>query len=274
MKVAMRRQESGMKLHKWAIGCGILAFLAVVADAQTRAPRRSGPSRPPAPVAQPTAPPAPRVISTTGDEADNTSAAVLPPAPTPTPETPRRPQILRMEDLVIEQNSQRRALNRVAGQLEVLGMQIGFLEAQQRQAFDLQRLIYAEQRADNLRKQLLDTQTKTIEVETRLEQVEYEIRPDVIERTGNFSGSTRPEEVRELRRRTLDNERTRLKAQAEILKTNRIRLEIAVPQADAEVDRIREKLDQDAKDLQEGFKKTDPRLPAPAKPAPTPEVKP
>jgi hypothetical protein len=238
-------------------------------NGQSRIVRRNTTARPPATPAPTTTPPLPRIVGTTGEEPETQPT---PPAqPGPTPEAVRRPQTLRMEDLVIEQNAQRRSLNRLAGSLEVLSTKIGFLEAQQRQTFDLQRLMYAEQRADNLRKQLLETQTKEIELQTRFEQVEYEIRPEVIDRLTAYSGSTRPEDVREVRRKALDNERKRLASQLEILKRNRERLEIAVPQADAEVDRLREQLEKDSRELRERFENAGPTTaPPPAKPKPTP----
>ena len=251
-----------------ALICFLSLTLAATTNAQTRTSRRSAQPRPSVPSNE--APPVPRIIGTTGDEPETTPVAAQP-KPTPTPEPVRRAQPLRMEDLVIEQNSQRRMLNRLAGNLEVLVTKIGFLEAQQRQAFDLQRLMYAEQRADNLRKQLLETQTKEIELQTRFEQVEFELRPEVIDRTTALSGSTRPEEMRDVRRKTLDNERKRLLSQLEILRINRERLEIAVPQADAEVDRLRRKLDEDAQELRERFKDTD-KTKTPPKPTPNPET--
>ncbi len=238
--------------------CWLLLLCVYGANGQTRASRRGTQPRPPAPVSE--TPPLPRIISITGDDEPDTTPA--PAQPKPTPEPVRRAQLVRMEDLVIEQNAQRRSLNRLAGNLEMLVTKIGFLEAQQRQTFDLQRLMYAEQRADNLRKQLLETQTKEIELQTRFEQVEYEVRPEVIDRSGAFSGSTRPEEIREVRRKALENERKRLISQLEILRNNRVRLEVAVPQADAEVDRLRERLDQDARELREKFKDADKPQPA------------
>lgn len=257
-----------MNFRKTAVACGILAALCVLAAAQTRASRRNGTPRPTAPATDTSAPPAPRIISTTGGEPDNTPAQ---PLPSPTPEAQRRPQPLRMEDLVIEQNSQRRSLNRVAGQLEVLTAKIGFLEAQQRQTFDLQRLMYAEQRADNLRKQLLEVQSKELELQTRYEQVEYELRPEIIDRMTAFSGSTRPEEARELRRKMLESEKKRLAPQLELLKRTRERLELAVPQAETEIDRLREQVDKNAKELREKFENAgQPADAAPAKPKPTP----
>jgi chromosome segregation ATPase len=55
-------------------------------------------------------------------------------------------------------------------------------------------------------------------------------------------GSLRPEEAREARRRQLENERTRLRAQFKILETSKSRLEVAVSNADTEVDQLRAKL--------------------------------
>jgi hypothetical protein len=258
-----------MKMRQFWQLVVLLILGALCVQAQTRPSRRGAASRPPAPAGDPAQPPAPRIISVTGNEPAEPPAE---PAPKPTPELARRTTTLRMEDLVIEQNSQRRTLNRLAGQLEILTVKLGFLEAQQRQTFDLQRLMYAEQRADALRKQLLETQTKQIEVETRLEQVEFEMRPEIVDRASALFGTTRPEEGRELRLRTLQNEKKRLQGQLEILKQNRERLEIAVPEADREVDRLRAKLEQDAKELREKFEAAG-QTPsdAPAKPKPSPD---
>ena len=62
-------------------------------------------------------------------------------------------------------------------------------------------------------------------------------------------GTVRPEEVRETRRRQLENERSRVLAQIKILETSRTRLEAAITTADAEVDRLRRRLE--AREMQE-----------------------
>ncbi len=57
-------------------------------------------------------------------------------------------------------------------------------------------------------------------------------------------GTVHPEEARESRRRQLESERQRVQAQIAILETSRVRLEGAIATADAEVDLLRARLNQ------------------------------
>jgi predicted nucleic acid-binding Zn-ribbon protein len=106
----------------------------------------------------------------------------------------------------------------------------------------MERLTRAEQRAESLRAQQIDTESKLADLQSRLEQVEYQLRPENIERAGGY-GTVHPEEAREARRRQLENERGRLLAQIKILETSRARLETSVQTADAEVDSLRRKIE-------------------------------
>jgi hypothetical protein len=92
----------------------------------------------------------------------------------------------------------------------------------------------AEQTADNLRAQLRDVQTEEAELQTRLQQLEWDLKPENIERYFAANGSTRPEELREQRRRQLQHEKDRALVRLEQLATSRTRLESAIAVADAE----------------------------------------
>ena len=76
----------------------------------------------------------------------------------------------------------------------------------------------------------------------KLEQVEYALKPENIERAAGF-GTVHPEEARETRRRQLESEKARTQAQIKILETSRARLETAVATADAEVDALRQRME-------------------------------
>jgi len=69
------------------------------------------------------------------------------------------------------------------------------------------------------------------------------LRPENIERAAGY-GTVHPEEAREARRRQLENEKSRLQAQEKILETSRARLETSLATADAEVDSLRQKIEQ------------------------------
>jgi|SRR5882724_769004 len=92
----------------------------------------------------------------------------------------------------------------------------------------------AQDRAANLRAQLVEIERKQADLQTQLEQLEEELKPENIERSLAGVGSTHPEELREARRRQLEIKKKGLQSQLEILATSRARLEAAIARADAE----------------------------------------
>jgi chromosome segregation ATPase len=91
----------------------------------------------------------------------------------------------------------------------------------------------AAERVEKLRAQLLEVQTKEDGLRTRLAQLDESIKPENIERSLAGVGSTRPEELREARRRQLTIERDGVVAQLKTLETSRQRLEAAISNAEA-----------------------------------------
>jgi hypothetical protein len=92
----------------------------------------------------------------------------------------------------------------------------------------------ARERAADLRRQLSDVEAKQAELQARLQQIEENLKPENIERSFAGVGSTRPEELREQRRRQLEIERTGARSQLDLLATSHSRLETAILQADGE----------------------------------------
>jgi len=90
----------------------------------------------------------------------------------------------------------------------------------------------AAQTAADLRAQLLDVQAKETELQARARQLDEALKPGNIERSLAGVGSTRPEELRELRRRQLSIERESVRTQLKIVGTSRERLESAVRTAE------------------------------------------
>ncbi len=82
--------------------------------------------------------------------------------------------------------------------------------------------------SEDLRVRLIDLQAKEFELQTRAKQLEEQLKPENIERSLAGIGSTKPEELRELRRRQLTVEKDRVNAQLKLLATSRERLETAV----------------------------------------------
>jgi hypothetical protein len=85
---------------------------------------------------------------------------------------------------------------------------------------------------EKLRAQLLEVQTKEEALRARAEQLEESLKPENIERSLAGVGSTKPEELREARRRQLTIERDGVQAQLKLLETSRQRLETAIANAE------------------------------------------
>jgi chromosome segregation ATPase len=92
----------------------------------------------------------------------------------------------------------------------------------------------AQEKAAALRAQMAELETKQAEMQTRLQALDEKLKPENIERDLAGVGSTRPEDVREQRRRQLEIERNGVRAQLDLLTTSHSRLEIAIAKADAD----------------------------------------
>lgn len=92
----------------------------------------------------------------------------------------------------------------------------------------------AQEKAATLRSQLSEVEAKQSELQTRLQKLEENLKPENIENSLAGVGSTRPEDLREQRRRQLEIERNGVRAQMDILAVSHNRLATAIAQADAE----------------------------------------
>ena len=92
----------------------------------------------------------------------------------------------------------------------------------------------AQEKAANLRAQLSEVETKQAELQTRRQELDEQLKPENIEKALAGFGSTRPEDLREQRRRQLEIERNGVQRQLDLLATSHSRLEAAVAQADAD----------------------------------------
>jgi hypothetical protein len=97
-------------------------------------------------------------------------------------------------------------------------------------------LIFVQEPAESvekLRSQLLDVQAQEETLRARAQQLEEALKPENIERSLAGIGSTKPEELRESRRRQLTIERDGVLAQLKLLETSRTRLERSLADAEA-----------------------------------------
>lgn len=152
-------------------------------------------------------------------------------------------------------------INALSNQVDRLNDKLSQMQENDRSLIDMERLTRAEQRAESLRIQQVDVESKLADLQTKLEQIDYSLKPENIERAAGY-GTTRPEDARESRRRQLESEKARTQAQIRILETSRTRLETAVTTADAEVDALRQRLE--AQRAQESAGTPPTERPAPA----------
>jgi chromosome segregation ATPase len=202
----------------------------------------------------PTASTDPQIISTADQQAaepdDGSEVSGQVPANT------RRSSRRRAAEPEEDDASVRRTVNELSTQVTKLSEKLSQMEQQQRTLVDLERLSRAEQRGEALRTQLQDVQEKESNLATRMEQIDFDLKPENIERSVATFGSTRPEDARDARRRALESEKTRARAQLDLLQTSRQRLESSIVTADAEVERLRKRID-DATEPQQTTDTTD-----------------
>lgn len=91
-----------------------------------------------------------------------------------------------------------------------------------------QQATSAEDKVGKLRLELIDVQSKEGYLRTRAQQLEEDIKPENIARSLAGFGSTKPEELRELRRRQLELERNGVLRQLELVSAKRVQLEAEI----------------------------------------------
>lgn len=135
-------------------------------------------------------------------------------------------------------------INNLSNQVNRLNEKLTQMQEDDRYQIDMERLTRAEQRAEQLRMQLVDVQSKIADLEAQLEQIDYALKPENIDRATQGYGTVHPEDAREARRKQLESQKARTVAQLKILQTSQSRLEVSVATADQEVDTLRAKLEQ------------------------------
>jgi hypothetical protein len=226
----------------------VAAFLLVTcclveADAQTKKKRTRRSTKPAAPKPVITNPPIASPSDTANDVKIISTAEGTQADPAQSPDPTASPAKKTPAEGASNDEMQK-TINNLSNQVDRLNNKLSDMNEDDRYHLDMERLTRAEQRAEQLRAQLLDTESKIADAESKLEQIEYAIKPENIERSTQGYGSVRPEEAREARRRQLESERSRARQQLKILETSKARLETASTSADQEVDLLRAKLQQ------------------------------
>ena len=91
-----------------------------------------------------------------------------------------------------------------------------------------------DEKLAKLRLELIDVQGKEDSLRARAKQLDEDIKPDNIARSLAGYGSTKPEELREFRRRQIELERNKVLQQLEALSAKRSQLESAIARAETQ----------------------------------------
>ncbi|MCO6510365.1 MAG: hypothetical protein J5I65_06195 [Aridibacter famidurans] len=145
-------------------------------------------------------------------------AQTVPPSPTPTPDKDTPVVVSRDDDIEAlirertRQNSQAEPGPPESPLENAPALSLDSMSdvEQKKLIFYLDFLTKLEQRAESLRSQLIDMIEKQNGVSTKLQQVEYNLRPEVISGYTSLSGSFRPEDLREQRQSELEIEKKNL----------------------------------------------------------------
>ena len=208
---------------------GVISFFSANAPAQTTSRHK------PKPLATPT-----RVLTGAeiiaqggGTDDETILVPVEKPAPRPTPST---------------NTGKIRDLNERVKKLES-GQTSAYDESQKRMLMNLDIITRAEARTESLRKQIFELIDKENTIKTRMDQIDFDIQPAIIERNlGLQGGSMKPEEYRENRRKSLDAERRNLDTLLTSVQNTRTNLENNLLRAEQILDKLRAKLEKDIDD--------------------------
>ncbi len=119
----------------------------------------------------------------------------------------------------------------------------GSTKKQKKMMLYLDLLTRTEQRAASLQKQLFELIEKQNSLMSKIKQLEYQLRPEVISSMTRLTGSLRPEDLREQRKQSLKLDKTNAETLLLQLDRRRSMLELNAQKADALVEKIRVRFD-------------------------------
>lgn len=119
---------------------------------------------------------------------------------------------------------------------------VNYTDKQQRLLLGLEFLVRNEQRLATLQRFQIELVEKQVSVRTRLAQVDVDLKPQSIDRTVAFAGTTQTEELRDSRRQTLQSERVSLQALLSQIQSNLNDTSAQLRDVQLLVQRLRQKL--------------------------------
>jgi outer membrane murein-binding lipoprotein Lpp len=254
-----------------ALGAVVLSLVVSVVGVQTQRRRRPSrrvtnpvsPTYVPAPVPTATPDPSePRLISSAEDQPQ---------------EDARQPTRRTTRPTDAKDAESRREVDQLSTQLKQLNKKVDQMEQQRRTDLIQERLTRAEQRVEALQTQMSEVMEKEANLQSRVDQIDEQMRPENLDRQLATVGTFRPDEARESMRRQLDNEKRRVRAQLDVQAARRQQLESSLVTAQQLAERLRTDLNDAMRREAEGEDGTTVARPAtttttttPRPPAPNP----
>lgn len=165
-----------------------------------------------------------------------TSAAVAQEAAKSQPSTDRSsPKEADVEQL-------RKAVRQLSAEVAQLKAEVAKLEKLRQVDYLRDLMTKEENRISAAQKELITIDDKELTLQKRLDEIETELRPDMIQQSIAGVGSMRPEQQREAIERRLSNEKRRIQAQLDQLPQTRTRLQAIITSAEASIVTLRQRL--------------------------------
>jgi chromosome segregation ATPase len=136
----------------------------------------------------------------------------------------------------------RKNVAQLSGENQRLKKRVADLERERSATAIQEQLEKEEQRGETLQHHLFEISEKEGPLSTRMDQINQQLSPEAIERSLAGVGSLHPEDAREDIRKRLNNEKTRIQTQLDLLKQDQRRTQTSLATTDGAIQRLKQKL--------------------------------
>lgn len=136
----------------------------------------------------------------------------------------------------------RKTVQQLNAELNRIKKRVAELEKERQVDSLREKLEKEQQRAEVLHTQLLGTMDKEAAAQSRVDQIDEQLRPENIDRAFTGVGSLHPEDDREALRRRLTGEKRRLQSQLDLLHQDHARLQASLADSDVAIQSLRLKI--------------------------------
>ena len=141
-----------------------------------------------------------------------------------------------------ESDQLRKNVQQLTAEVQRLRTRVALLEKDRLPVTLRDQLQKEEQRGESLQRHLFEIGEKEAPLQGRLDQINEQLKPENLERVTTGLGSLHPEDVREEVKKRLGNEKTRILAQLELTRQDRVRTQASLASTDASILRLKQKL--------------------------------